>query len=153
MFCIKIINCSYWLALWRDYHLYSFLITLTFFFVAENYYIFVEVWHDVYFIHEWKWFKSETYKVSGCLSSYCGPVIWQYWFAWIGISLVGPSECLYRSSIGLSELSKKTPVCCKITEGKVGDGYIASSKWKLYQGLSIERMEEFFTFLVKEQKF
>lgn len=107
MFCIKIINCSYWLALWRDYHLYSFLITLTFFFVAENYYIFVEVWHDVYFIHEWKWFKSETYKVSGCLSSYCGPVIWQYWFAWIGISLVGPSECLYRSSIGLSELSKK----------------------------------------------
>lgn len=107
MFCIKIINCSYWLALWRDYHLYSFLITLTFFFVAENYYIFVEVWHDVYFIHEWKWFKSETYKVSGCLSSFCGPVIWQYWFAWIGISLVGPSECLYRSSIGLSELSKK----------------------------------------------
>lgn len=107
MFCIKIINCSYWLALWRDYHLYSFLITLTFFFVAENYYIFVEVWHDVYFIHEWKWFKSETYKVSGCLSSYCGPVIWQYWFAWIGISLVGLSECLYRSSIGLSELSKK----------------------------------------------
>lgn len=107
MFCIKIINCSYWLALWRDYHLYSFLITLTFFFVAENYYIFVEVSHDVYFIHEWKWFISETYKVSGCLSSYCGPVIWQYWFAWIGISLVGSSECLYRSSIGLSELSKK----------------------------------------------
>ena len=100
-------------------------------------------------MHEWKWFKSETYKVSGCLSWYCGPVGWQYWV------------CLNRNIISWSEwmplqifyriiwIIQRTPVCCKITEGKVGDGYVASSKWKPNQGLSIEGMEEFFTFLVK----
>ena len=107
MFCIKIILCSYWLALWRDYHLYSFLINFDIFLCYGK---LLHFWRSLAWclvMLEWKWFKSETYKVSGCLSWYCGPVGWQYWFAWIGISLVGRSECLYRSSIGLSELSKK----------------------------------------------
>lgn len=58
-------------------------------------------------MHEWKWFKVKLTRFQVAF-----PDIVALWddnigFAWIGISLVGPSECLHRSSIGLSELSKK----------------------------------------------